>query len=63
MKTLFPKRKFENFQTSFGRKFSFQISCLLSTVFPVDHFHHVYNAPLFLAKGGLGGNQFAFPRF
>ena len=38
MKTLFPKRKFENLSNLFLRLFDFQISCLLSTVFNVDHF-------------------------
>ena len=35
----------------------FQISCLLSSV------SNVHNAPLFLAKGGMGGNQIEFPPF
>ena len=63
MKTLFPKRKFENFRTSFERKFSFQISCLLSTVFNVDHFIMYITPRYFWLRVGWVGTYLRFLAF
>ena len=63
MKTLFPKRKFENIRTSFERKFSFQISCLLSTVFNVDHFIMYITPRYFWLRVGWVGTYLRFLAF
>ena len=63
MKTLFPKRKFENLFNLFLRLFDFQISCLLSTVFNVDHFIMYITPRYFRLRVGWVGIYLRFLAF